>query len=253
MPMKTKSNAAIVMSILAFALSLFASVRTEWRAADDKRRAVRTQLTDVLARLTSLQLENAKLTHDAQDDQLYLQIIGNALNQQNGFLLDQAFYLADQVSSLVTTYEYNTIASAAFAAGDVLATERYHRRAIEVAHSDLYRAQATRAYAVFLFTQRRFAEGRDHFNRALLAGSDALSHATNGQTYQIWAWDEQHLALAPEDAKGLWDKARTEFNGIDIEIARNSLLAQLAVAQDPASTNPPASTFAGSPPSVPEP
>jgi hypothetical protein len=77
---RAKGNAAIAMSILAFALSLFATVRTEWRAADDKRRAVRTQLTDVLARLTSLQLENAKLVHAAQGDQPYLQAIGSALN-----------------------------------------------------------------------------------------------------------------------------------------------------------------------------
>jgi len=231
---KFKEKIPLALSILAFALSLFATLTTERRAADEKRRTVRNQLTDVLARVTSLQLENAKLMHEAKDDAFYRQSVNLALGQQNGFLLDQAFYLADQIPALVTTYEFNTIASASFSAGNVLATEKYHLKAIEVAHSDLYKAQATRSYASFLFTQRRFVEGRHQFNKALTllkGGGDNLTRQTNGITYQMWGWNEQHLALGAQDAKNLYDKARAEFSGIDVEFLRGSLLQALEAVE----------------------
>lgn len=232
----------LILSGLAFALSLYVTFRTERRASDEKRRTIRNQLTDVLARLTSLQLKNAKLMHEAKGDALYMQSVNIALGQQNGFLIDQAFYLADQIPSLVTTYEFNTIAAASFGAGNVLAAEKYNLKAIEVAHSELYKAQATRGYAVFLFSQRRFVEGRDQFNKALAlikGGSDNLSRQTNGITYQTWAWNEQHLALSPQDANNLYDKARTEFSGIDVEFLRGSLLQGLEAVKGTGSLPPP--------------
>lgn len=139
-----KDKVALILSVLAFAISIFATITTEHRATDEKRRTIRSQLTEVLGRLTTLQLEGAKIIHEAKDDVIYRQASGIALSQQNGFLLDQAFYLADQIPSLVTTYEFNTIAAASFASGNVLASEKYHLKAIEVAHSDIYKTQATR-------------------------------------------------------------------------------------------------------------
>jgi hypothetical protein len=229
-----KDVITLVLSSLAFGLSVIATVRGERRASDEKRRTIRTQLTDVLARLTSLQLENAKLVHEAKGDQLFLQNVGTALNQQNGFLLDQAFYLSDQIPHLVTTYEFNTIANASFNASDALAAEKYHLKGIEVAHSDIYKAQATRGYAVFLFTQRRFVEGRAQFNKALalIKGDNNLTRQTNGFTYGVWAWNEQHLALAAEDAKNLYDKARAQYSAIDVDFVRDSMLQALEASQN---------------------
>lgn len=247
---KFKDKLAITLSGLAFALSLYATFTTERRASDEKGRTVRNQLTDVLGRLSSLQLENAKLMHEAKGDPSYTWGVSVALNQQNGFLLDQAFYLADQIPSLVTTYEFNTIASASFGAGNVLRAEEYNLEAIEVAHSDLYKAQATRGYAVFLFSQRRFVEGRDQFNKALAllkGGSDNLSRQTNGYTYQIWAWNEQHIALSPQDANNLYDKARAEFGGIDVEYVRASMLQGLETFKGLGSLPPPPSDFKPAP------
>lgn len=250
MPGKLKSAAPLMLSGLAFVLSLYATISTERRASDERQRTVRNQLTDVLARLTSLQLESAKLLHEAKGDALYTQGVNGWLNQQNGFLLDQASYLADQIPSLVTTYEFNTIAIASFGAGNVLAAEKYNLKAIEVAHSDLYKAQATRGYAVFLFSQRRFVEGREQFNKSvalLKGGSDNLSRQTNGFTYQTWAWNEQHLAMSSQDANNLYDKARAEYSGIDVEYLRTSLLQGLEAFKTLGSLPSPATDFKPAP------
>ncbi|MEK7237044.1 MAG: hypothetical protein AAB242_10500 [Nitrospirota bacterium] len=231
---KLKDKIALWLSILAFALSSYATVAGERRAFDEKKRTIRSQLTDVLGKLSSLQVENARLMHDAKDDSLYQQAVNQALSQQNGFLLDQAFYLADQIPNLVTTYEFNTIAGASFNAGNVLATEKYHLKAIEAAHSELYKTQATRSYAAFLFSQKRLIEGREQFNKALSLLKDGgnLTRQTNGISYQMWAWNEKHLALAEQDAKILYDKARVEFSGIDVEFLRDSLLQKLDAEQN---------------------
>lgn len=236
-----KDDIAIWISLLAFVLSLVATFSSERRAREERRRTLRVQLSDVLDRLSSLQLENARLLHEARGDTAYVQSVGAALAQQNGFLLDQASFLAREIPSLVTTYEYNTLATASFAAGDVIATEDYHRQAIRSAGLPLYEAQATRGYAVFLFSQRRFPEARAQFAAALaLAGDgDNLARQTNGLTYQAWAWHERYVAMDETRASELLERARAAYGAIDIEFLRISMLQALDQA-----------TMPGSPPSA---
>ncbi|WUR12193.1 hypothetical protein E7V67_021190 [[Empedobacter] haloabium] len=231
---KHKDDIALAVSILAFALSLFATVLGELRADDDKQRTVRSQLTEVLRGLMSVQMEHAKLMHESKDDAMYQTTGSAALGQQNGFLLDQAFYLADQVPHLVTTYEYNTMAVAGANAGNVLAAEKYYRKAVEVAYSPLYRSQAIRAYAMFLFAQHRFMEAREQFALALRQplGRDNLSRQNDAVTYQSWAWNEQHLARSEQRARELYRKASDEISGIDVEFLRSAMQQRLNWLQE---------------------
>ena len=224
-----KDDIAIWISLLAFVLSLLATLSGEKRAREERLRTLRVQLSDVLDRLSSLQLENAKLMHEARGDSAYVQSVGAALAQQNGFLLDQASFLAGQIPSLVTTYEFNTLATASFAAGNMIAAEDYHRQAIRSAGVPLYKAQATRGYAVFLFSQRRFPEARAQFAEALaLAGDgDNLARQTNGLTYQTWAWHERYVALDAARADELLERARAAYAAIDTEFLRASMLQAL--------------------------
>ena len=131
---------AIWISLLAFVLSLAATLSGERRAREERRRTLRVQLSDVLDRLSSLQLENARLVHEARGDAAYVQAVGAALGQQNGFLLDQASFLAREIPSQVTTYEFNTLAAASFAAGNTIDAEKFHQCAIRAARLPLYRA-----------------------------------------------------------------------------------------------------------------
>jgi tetratricopeptide (TPR) repeat protein len=226
---KSKDNIALAVSIMAFVLSLFATVLGELRAKADQQREVRSQLTEVLRGLMSLQVEHAKLVHESREDPMYQTAGRAALGQQNGFLLDQAVYLADQIPQLVTAYEYNTIAVSSFNAGNPLVAERYYRKAADVAHAPIYKAQAIRSYAAYLFSQRRFAEGREQFEKALRQVRDDsnLTHQTNGMTYQLWAWNEKHLAHAGTQAQGLYAKAGEAFRRINVDFLRDSMIQQL--------------------------
>jgi tetratricopeptide (TPR) repeat protein len=221
--------ATITISVAALGLSVYATITAQKKSLDERTRTIRTQLTDVLGRLTSLYIEAAKLAHEAKDDHQYLDSLSTALNQQNGFLLEQAVYLSKQIPALVTTYEFNTIAVADTNAGNLIRAEDYQRRAIDVAPTDLYKSQAVRGYAVFLYPQGRLNEGREQFRRALdlLKGEDNLVHSTKGYTYQMWALNERHFARSPERANELFENARKEYGAIDVEFVRNYAIARL--------------------------
>ena len=173
--MEFKDLASNGLALLALAFSIYATFKAEKNSREERKRTIRGQLTDVLGKLTSLNIDGAKLAHEARGDKNYAEFIGSALSQQNGFLLDQADFLSEQIPALVTTYEFNTIALACVNAGDTMRAEKYHRRAIAVAPPGLYKSQATRSYALFLFGQGRPKEGRQHFRSGVLARCDALA------------------------------------------------------------------------------
>ncbi|MSV28470.1 MAG: hypothetical protein EXQ52_06965 [Bryobacterales bacterium] len=220
------------LSAAAFCLSVYATVTAQRQSSDERRRTIRGQLTDVLGKLTVLQLEGAKLQHEAKSDQDYLATVRGVLSQQNGFLLEQAVYLSDEIPSLVKTYELNTIAVANATAGNLLLAEKYFKSAIKASPNPLYKSQAVRSYAMFLYPLGRLSEGREQFRKALaiLKGEDNLVRSTNGQTYQMWAVSELRFAGSPERANEHFENARREFVSIDAEAVRNMFLASLNAA-----------------------
>lgn len=229
-----KDYLSISISILAFALSMTATVISAIRSHRDKQRAIKKEITDILDGIIQIKVEVAKLFHEsAQTDPVYFQTISGILNQQNAFLLQQALYLTDQVPKLVTTIEYNTIAVAAADSGDLINAEKYNQKGIAIAPNNYYRSLALRSYATFLFPQHRFEEARENFRKALilLPGSDNTTRQTNGFTYQLWAWHELNHAAAPERAEELFASARNEFQGIDHEIVRENALKGLERAK----------------------
>jgi tetratricopeptide (TPR) repeat protein len=211
------------------------------KSIDEGQRTIRGQLTDVLGKLTALQLEAAKLQHEVKDDRDYLFYVNNVLGQQNGFLLDQAMYLSKQIPSLVTTYELNTIALANVNAGNLLQAEEFYVKAIEIAPSEIYEALSVRSYALFLYPQGRLQEGRQQFRRALdlIKGEDNHVRWQNGLTHQLWAVSELNFARSPERANEHFENARNEYASIDAEAIRNQAFASLDAARRSPGSQPP--------------
>lgn len=237
--MDTKDIITISLSVLAFLLSGSATIISLIRSRYEKQRAIKREITETLGRIVATALESAKAYREtAQSDPNYFQAVSGILNQQNTFLLNQATYLAEQVPTLMTAVEYNTIASATASAGDLIGADRYYRKAIDAAPNGYFRALAMRSYASFLFSQQRFDEARGLFRKAiaLLVGAGDFVRFTNGFTYQMWAWNEQNLARSPQQAEAYFEIAANEFNAIDNEAVRRDALGrlQLARAGDPA-------------------
>ncbi|MCL4249415.1 MAG: hypothetical protein KJ065_14815 [Anaerolineae bacterium] len=229
-------NAAFLSNIIsgiAVLLSFIALIISQRSAHQEKKRTLRSQLSDTLQRITDSQLENARLFVEAANtNPIYYQTASSTLNQQQAFLLSLAAYLAEQIPELVTSVEYNTLAYSLAWSGDVLTAEKYYRKAIDVSPDAFYRSLAIRSYASFLFPQRRFDEAREQYRQALalFTGSDDRARSTNGYTYQMWAVNEIMIAGAEQQAEELFQRARNEFNGIENKGLKNQSLQGLQAA-----------------------
>lgn len=229
-----KDKITLATSVCAILLSILAFINSEIKGDAERKRTIRSQLTDVLSRIIMTDLENAKFFHDLGPvDQRYYQQLSSILNQHNAFLLQQAMYLSEQIPQLVTTPDLTTIAVANANTGDLILAEEFHKKAIEASPNDYYRSIAMRGYAIFLFPQRRFEEGREQFRKAvtLLKGGDNYVRFTNGLTYQIWGFNELVSGTSPHVYEDIFEKARIEFAGIDNQIMRENALQGLEAAR----------------------
>jgi hypothetical protein len=231
--LEAKDFITIVISGGAALLSLVAFIISYRRGEREKQRAVRDQITATLDKITENMLENAKLQNDPTANVNYVQAAGSALAQRNSLLLNQAVYLSEISPQLVTYIDYNTIAWASANAGELTIAELNYQKGIQACPNDMMRALAVRSYASFLFSQRRFEEGREQFKRAvaLVKGADNLARNTKGFAYQNWGWCELNNANAPRRAEEAFESARNEFNGIDNEGLRQNALAGLEAAK----------------------
>jgi tetratricopeptide (TPR) repeat protein len=229
------------ISALAFVVSGAALVASTMRWREERKRTIRGQLSDVLRQIGSALLENQKLLHEVgQDNPEYFQQLSAAVNQQQLFLQQQAIYLAVQIPDLVSSVEYIAVAYVSVLQGDVIRADEYYKKAVELAPDSAYRLTARRAYAWFLFTQRRFEEGRRQYEMALsdYTGSDNLARSQRGLTYQFLGQNELNFANAPRRAEEAFESAEGEFKGIDIESVRQTALKNLQSAKTPLTSLP---------------
>lgn len=82
------------------------------------------------------------------------------------------------------------------------------------------------SYAQFLFTQQEFEKGREQFITAikLLTSGENIARTTKGYTYLAWASLEREMAHSEKRSQELFEEARNELNGIDIDSDRQQML-----------------------------
>jgi hypothetical protein len=179
------SGGALVVSVITLAL-------TQVQRALDNRRIIRQQLTEVLSRITDMQIEGRKSPEA-------MEYLGPALTAQARL----AAVLTDQLPPrLVSEIDYVSLASASF---DPIEARQYYEKAISVARTAYYRRLARRGYASFLFESGDYEAGASQFNAALnevtQPGDEA--HAMRLDLYRTWAWYEQQAGHAERAAENL--------------------------------------------------
>jgi tetratricopeptide (TPR) repeat protein len=166
--MELKDSVPIVVSAVALAVSGVSTWINTVRDARGERRDVSDKISDTLKSINENMVKYAELSADAgTKSAASANTVTNALLQQNGTLLKHAASLMEQNPSLVTAWEWNTLAYAQETVGDALAAERYFRKAIEACVTEYDRTLAFRSYAEFLFSVQRAQDGRDTIAKAL--------------------------------------------------------------------------------------
>jgi tetratricopeptide (TPR) repeat protein len=233
--MNIKDKLTVSISIIALVMSVTATINSEIKTQYEKKRIIRSQLTDVLSRINKLNMEGAKIFKEVgTTDPEYCQTLSGILNQENGFLLQQAMLLSEQIPGLVSAIDLNTIAFANASFGDTMTAEIYYLKAIDFCKDNYKKSLATKSYAVFLFMQRRYEEGRERFKTAitLLNGNDNVIRHTRGMIYQIWAINESAIGSPPARVDELLKNAEREFSSIDNEIVRLNAIQGLSAAKN---------------------
>lgn len=205
-----------------------------------EERVLRSELTDTLDKLATIQIEALRIQSEFTADinnaatQALVQQALVAFNTQNVNLLQQAITLANRIPSFVTWIDYSIIAQASQNFGDMLLAETYYQRAIEKASTNYDKGIAIRGYAGFLFAQNRLEEARVQIQAAVdtlenLEGSPEYRSFTLGFTYQNWAISEAMVGQT-EEAERLLRQSCEMYGTIQNSAARQNAINTLNAA-----------------------
>jgi tetratricopeptide (TPR) repeat protein len=213
---------------MAFSFSIVSTYVTLRQKGYETQRALRIQLTDVLNKIVSLNVENAKLPPDGTLPPGTPPSIKALLNDQRRFLVRQATYIMHQIEPLVSSFEYLLIAATYDNIDDVYQATRYFEIAQQRAEDDINRGIITRSYARFLFNQGEHGRGREQYGEALkiFSGDSDRMKEYRGDTYLRWATLECEWEFQKE-AEALFEQAKLSFASKSSPAMRKRSVARL--------------------------
>lgn len=222
--MATKDIVTLVVSGLAFALSLSSTIITLWQKKFETERALRQQLTETIGKLNGVYEQVEKLRQEKLDDWNHPAIISlrSFYNGQKLLYARQATYLIDQLPKIASEVDFNSIARAFGDNDDDKEAASYFEKAIEASSGrPLYQAMNFRGYARMLFRVGRIADGRQAYERAisLVVEKSDSSHWFQAETTQRWAEIEADIGNR-EQAISLLERAYALYDLIKFPTRR---------------------------------
>lgn len=228
---ETKDLISLALSGLAFALSLIATFITLRQKKFESERTLRQQLTDAIGKLNGAFEEACKLEIEYEDSLSNPEVVSlrSFYNGQKIFYAHQAVYLIEQIPTLVSDAEFNSVARAFLDVGDDENAVLYYKKAIRAAKNSMYRATNLRGLGRTLVQMNKQDEGRGAFEEALsLASGKADSQLWfQAETLQRWA----HVESAAEEnqmAAQLLVEAEARYSSIQFSARRTAGLKNLA-------------------------
>ena len=174
------------ITLCASLSALFFSILTYRQKSGESRLSLRKQLTELLEKLTDLNLEAGKYRNKKTD---YPTNYLGLLNDQRRFFIRQAEFVAEQIPALVSPYEYLVLAGAFDETDDTPQADKYFNLAIASTSKKFDQGIATRGYGRFLFVQGNLQEARLKIEAAIqcFVGEDDRSLIYTANSYERWA------------------------------------------------------------------
>jgi tetratricopeptide (TPR) repeat protein len=167
---------AVVFSSITFAQKLL-----------EQNRGLRKQLTDILEKITDINLESEKSKNNTKGD--YPPNYQSLLDDQRRFFVRQAAFIAKQIRQQVSPYEWLIVAWGWLRIGEVEEAEDLFKTAIKFATSSVDRGISNRSYAQFLAEEGRQQLADDYFEKAIHAFSGGGNRMIyySSTTYDRWS------------------------------------------------------------------
>ena len=212
--MQTKDYLTLGFSLLA----LIFSILTLAQKVYEIRRTTRSQITEVMSKLLSANIELEKIRVEIEKDGMTLQsgVMLDKHKRLNHSLAQQADYLMRKKPSLVSAVEYANLAIAFETVNDPYMADLYWNLAIKATSTffnvegdwiealterdesgeenqgynlNYLKAMFTRRYGAFLYSMGKQKEGNEKFNDAvmLLNLDEDRAHWEKGFLYRKWA------------------------------------------------------------------
>lgn len=228
------------VTLIGTAIALIFSTASLLQKHFEGKLAVRKQLSDILIKLSELNLLITKARVSEEETGKPDRTVG-PLSDQRRYLVRQAAFLADRLGDDVSTYEYLMIAAAFDAADDTWQAESYFRRATTTKSADPISAGlARRALARFLYHEGDKEAGRAMYREAVATFGSQGDRARfyRGQTFERWAGQEAEWGN-PAEEKELMQFALAEYQNVINPFSRTKHLGRL-VAVDTRTASKPA-------------
>jgi tetratricopeptide (TPR) repeat protein len=201
-------------TLLVSTFALVFSILSLRQKAGEGRLVLRKQLTDLLEKLSELNIEVAKFRFIREKKDEYPPNYIGLLNDQRRFIVRQAAFVASRIRNLVSPYEYLVLAGGFDSIDDTYQAERLYKLASRT-NDQIDRGIAIRGYARYLFNRGRIEESRQQYSKAVecfKGDSDHLRHH-RGDTYERWAGQEREWKNEPE-ANSLLEHSIAEYRSL---------------------------------------
>jgi hypothetical protein len=215
------------VAVFISSLALLVTSLGHFQKRAETKIALRKQLTELLEKLTDLNLESSKArTNPSQSPPNTLGL----LNDQRRFFVRQAAFLVTQLPKQVSPYEYRLVADGFNDIDETPEAEKYFRMGIKKSKTSVDKTIITRQYARWLYVERRFGEAVDQFDEAAKAAEGKGDRLTfyRFECYERFAnlaaenRDHENFKLAYEKAV---IEARRYENPVRLEKAKERLAA----------------------------
>ena len=214
------------ITLIASISALIFSILSYRQKSNEGKLALRKQLTDLLEKLTELNIEAAKFRLKESE---YPGNYSGLLNDKRRFLVRQANFLINSISDLVSPYEYLLVAGAYDEINDTFQAEMYYRRAIDSSIEPIDKGIAVRGYARYLFQQG--PTGQDQARIQYNAVVELFSQKNDrhkiylADSYIRWGNQEREWKNFPA-ALDLFEKAVSAYSSLSNPGRRNIELAK---------------------------
>jgi tetratricopeptide (TPR) repeat protein len=182
-------EAATLVSVLALVFSVTATVFTSREASNQNARAARSELGQLIQRLSALPKENAELVARYADDRAVLTTLSGLISSENVVLAQQAADVADRIPNQVSGSEYLAVAMALELSGDYPRSLRMIDRGLKVESNPNTREGLLRMKGRIYFGLGQIEAGRDQLRAALAVWADGNVQARErGHAYTQLTW-----------------------------------------------------------------
>ncbi len=188
--MEAKDYLSIVISAVAVLIALSSFLLSSYRKTNDDRRALRSSLNDIIAKIFLVRIEYAKYIQGNPNwPQNDLAIsVNNLFTSQLNSYARMADYIIPKISGLVSDIELATVAETFTSTGEQAGAVSYWQAAIRTCKNINQEVKYRRTYAAYLYNIGKLGDGREEFQKALdlFRDNDDTSKAQNGATYKFW-------------------------------------------------------------------